>query len=118
LMRDFLSQRPTTRRLRGWAFAARAVGVVHSLRAAPRWLWLAAKGSPRDLIYLVGTALLFKLEDDAGHVAGLHNSDQASLVRLLPKRDFPELKSRALGWADVAQLVFENYRQFVLKTRT
>jgi hypothetical protein len=70
------------------------------------------------LIYLVGTALLFKLQDDAGSVAGLHNSDQASLVRLLPKRDFPELKSRALGWAGLAQLVFENYQQFVLKTRT
>jgi hypothetical protein len=118
LMRDFSSQRPTSRRLRGWAFAVRAVGVVHSLRDAPRWLWLAAKGSPRDLIYLVGTALLFKLEDDAGSVDGLHDSDQASLAGLLPKRDFPELKSRALGWAGLAQLVFENYQQFVLKTRT
>jgi len=118
LMRDFMFQRPTSRRLRGWAFAARAVGVVQSLRDAPRWLWLAAKGSPRDLIYLVGTALLFQLEDDAGPVAGLHDSDRASLVRLLPKRDFPELKSRALGWAGLAQLVFENYQQFVLKTRT
>src|SRR5438477_3922792 len=55
LMREISSRQSLKQRLRGWAFAARAIGLPRSLGALPRWLWLATKSSPRNLVYLAGT---------------------------------------------------------------
>jgi hypothetical protein len=117
LMREISSRQSVTQRLRGWAFAARAIGLVRTLGALPRWLWIATKNSPRNLIYLAGTTLLFNVAKPAGSECNTNQFDLRSLTQLLPVTSFAEPKSSIPDWKDLAQGVFQNYQRFVLKTR-
>ena len=117
LMRLMSSRQSLTQRLRGWAFAARAIGLVRSLRALPRWLWLGAKSSPRNLVYSAGTTLLFDVAKSAIPDGNQNQCELRSVTQRLPVQDFAERKSAKLDWKDLAETVFQNYQQFVLKTR-
>ena len=117
LMREISSRQSLTQRLRGWAFAGREIGLVRSLRALPRWLWLATKSSPRNLIYSVGTTLLFDFTKSTGWKHNPNQCDLGSLAQLLPIQSFAEQKSSTFDWTDLARAVFQNYERFVLKTR-
>ena len=117
LMREISSRQSLKQRLRGWAFAARAIGLPRSLGALPRWLWLATKSSPRNLVYLAGTTLLFDVAESTTPVRDRNQRDLHYLTQLLPIRNFAELKLSSFDWRSLAQAVFQNYEQFVLKTR-
>jgi hypothetical protein len=62
IWRRWLRQRSWRTWARGWAGAARRLGSRTSLRLAPRWARLFARGTPRHCIYGVAAELIFALE--------------------------------------------------------
>lgn len=99
---------PLAGRIRGWLYAARAMGWRRSRRYWPRWARLAWGGSPRFWIYGAASELLFGLP-----ALGEAPAEPARIASRLPcpgDRDESD-------WPRLCAAVFDNYKRFVAGTR-
>ena len=99
------------RRLRGWLFAVRRTGWLHSARYWTKWLALFTRGlTPRHAVYLAAYGWQQGLrEASSGNVS----QRMGSICDLLPVRG----AARAGTSAEVARQIVWNYQEFVMETR-
>lgn len=111
LTKQWADMQPMTKRLRGWAYVARACGWARGSRHWPRWLVLSRRGSPRLLVYSAATEFLFCLP--ALIKSGQSGSTEAASMNLghLPIEEIREKKS--YSWKELAAEIAMNYHQFV-----
>jgi hypothetical protein len=102
-------KQPLAKRLRGWAFVARACS--HSDFPAPRlrWLALSLRRSPRELVYECGAELFFRLPCVLN---GRRDEDWSRLRKKLPVSN-----TEGGSWSDLARDVVWNYKNFLVGTR-
>jgi hypothetical protein len=99
------------RRLRGWLFAVRRTGWVHSARYWTKWLGLFTGGlTPRHAIYLAAYRWQQARREPS---SGKGNRCMESICDLLPVGG----AARAATSAEVARQIVWNYQEFVMETR-
>jgi hypothetical protein len=97
------------KRLRGWAFVARASSRSGFPGIRLRWIAMSLHHSPRELVYECGTELFFRLPCILG---GRSDQDWNRLRKKLPVSN-----SEGGTWSDLAQDVVWNYKNFLVGTR-
>ena len=119
LFRTWLQRQPLAARVRGWLYVARREGLRAGFARCPRWLSSAMIGSPRYLVYSIAAPLVFSLR----HVNGKRdtvklNSGTPDRLTRLPVSFPVHARANGLDADVVAKLLLENYRQFLVETRT
>jgi hypothetical protein len=114
LFSGWMQKRTHSERLRGWLFAMRQQGWLHSWRQWPRWARRAWQASPRYWIYLAASELLFGL---AGALEPGTAEGDSQLSRVL---DYLPLRRDGRGepaWREIAEEIAFNYSQLLVETR-
>jgi len=96
------------RLMRGWLYAARRNGWLHSMRFWPKWLALLTSGfTPRHAVYLAA----YTWQQERGESGDSTRRTQEAVCKLLPV-------GRANSTpTDVASQLAWNYQEFVMETR-
>lgn len=115
-----LAQRQTTRqRFRAWVSAAKRNSWARSLVEFPRWLRLAARSTPRYLVYQVAADVAFRLPCLVKHSGQPPRLDVnwRFLRDLLPVRKSQLDSSARPVWRQVVDDVLWNYSHLLRNTR-
>ena len=116
LLKRWMRQQGTARRLRGWAYVCRKQGWHRSWREWRRWLGLMREASPRYCIYAVASEICFGLPASPNDVRDLTDSDCRRWRNLLPVHKQVSGSERSL-WSQLMAETLWNYQQFVVETR-
>jgi hypothetical protein len=112
LLRLWARRQPLRQRLRGWAYVARTCGWHRDWRQWPRWVTQARQGSPRHLVYAIGSRVLFELG------AGRPLPDIDDLRQALPVPGTAGPNGAQPAPHHLAEAVVHNYKRFVVGTRS
>jgi hypothetical protein len=112
LMATWMRAQPYRVRLRGWLFAVRRCGWLKGWRRWPHFARLAARSSPRYLIYAAAADLAFARPEGAANGRD-GQRDPAALTQYLPLTD----PGRGRDPGALARAIARNYRELVVGTR-
>jgi hypothetical protein len=113
LMERWMNAQPYRARVRGWLSAGRRCGGLKGWRRWPRFLRLAARSSPRYLVYAAAVELLF-----APPPHGAEGAEGRSTNRLAPTGPLPLMApGSGEGTRALAAEIVRNYRQLLVGTR-